>query len=44
MDRLAFLADEHVPNIIVTALRSNSYDIELGKDHLEAGPMIWTSW
>lgn len=37
MDRLAFLADEHVPNVIGTALRSNGYDIELGRDHLEAG-------
>lgn len=34
MDRLSFLADEHVPNVVITTLRSNSYDVERAKDEL----------
>lgn len=37
MDRLTFLADEHVPTVILTALRSNGYDIEPGREHLAEG-------
>ncbi|MDZ7700724.1 MAG: DUF5615 family PIN-like protein [Halobacteriales archaeon] len=37
MERLAFLADEHVANVIVTALRSNGYDAEFAKAQLLEG-------
>lgn len=32
MGWLSFLADEHVPNVVVTALRSNGYRVEIAKD------------
>lgn len=32
MGRLSFFADEHVPNVVVTALRSNEYTVDLAKD------------
>lgn len=32
MGRLSFLADEHVANVVVTALRSNGYTVETARD------------
>lgn len=37
MSRLSFLADEHVPSVVVAALRSNGYRVEIAKErHVEA--------
>jgi hypothetical protein len=32
MSRLAFLADEHVPRVFLTTLRSSGYAVELAQD------------
>jgi hypothetical protein len=37
MDRLRFLADEHVPSVFVGALRSNGFEVVIGQERYGQG-------